>query len=195
MWLAGVYSHGTPAADIPLDESIFWMEANWFAHYGRRKDRSATVFEAYPKATFVELTSNRINKFKRDFPQARHAQVVFEEMLADFKKTVRQIDLKRLALDEYENRDAVYTLRKLDIKRVDDPKIRTAIRFVNRKTDPALRERVNKIRNLCGFLMRNDNDLSVKWDNPLVAYPLVSRQHLEHTYTYMNAMYAQEKKA
>lgn len=193
MWLAGVYSNGTAAADIPLDKPIFWMGSDYFSHSsrGRRKDRRVVVTEAYPTATFVVLTQNRVAKFKRDFPQARHASAVLDEILEAFKKTVKASDLKRLTVDEYKYNDSAAMLSELDITRINDPKIRSAIRFIKRPVNEDLRKRLAEIRNVCAHLI--DKDLAVKWDDPLKAYPLASRYYLEHTYTYMNAVYAQEK--
>jgi hypothetical protein len=41
-----------------------------------------------------------------------------------------------------------------------------------------------------GFTVDNDKALKVKWVNPLDNYPLASSQNIEHTYLYINAVYA-----
>jgi hypothetical protein len=76
------------------------------------------LFERYPNATVVELTNNRINKFKRDFPSARHARTIIDEIYAEIRGSVSLLKLKRFAIEEDGN---VGLLRRMDVDRVDDP--------------------------------------------------------------------------
>ena len=195
MYLAGDYQTGVEADQIPLDEAIFYMEKNFFSYsggyYGRTRTKRQVMFEHYPNATFVELTPNRVNKFKRDFPMARHAQTIMQEVYADFKTKVVKRDLLRLAVEDAYD---AHTLSKLDPQRVDDPAVRKAIRLAKRPLNKELREGVRTMRYLVGaHVVDNDSDLTVKWVNPLDKYPLVDTNHLEHTYLYINAAYAADR--
>lgn len=198
LFLAGDYKTKYPAADIPQDQPIFWMDTGWLGSYSRGtssymrrqlKGRSQAIHERYPTATFVELTSNRVNKFCRDFPQARHAPVILDEIYAEWKATVKKVDLLRLAVEDAGDGPQ---LRILDAKRINDPAIKKAIRLANKKPNEKLKEGREQIKYIVGrFRIDDDPDLKVKWTNPLNAYPLAgsSRSQLEHTYIYINACY------
>lgn len=198
MYLAGSYQEGVPADQIPLTEAVFWMDRDYFrsgkSRYGyrSRKDRSRQelMFERYPNATFVELTSNRVTKFTRDFPQARHASTILAEVMDALKAEVPKAHIVRRAMEAaYDG----HTLRKLDVKRVDDPKVRKAIRVANKPYDQVLTDRIDKVRQVCGTLYNHDSHFDIEWKNPLDAYPLVDTNHLEHTYVYLNAAYAAQE--
>jgi hypothetical protein len=197
LWLAGDYKRKFPAADIPQDQPVFWMETDWFtargySYYQKHvKSRRTSVQEKYPTATFVELTSNRVNKFCRDFPQARHASAILDEIYVEWKATVKKADLMRLAV---EDAHVGHSLRRLDLARVDDPAVKKAIRLANRKLNENLSKERDQIRHVCGrHRVDEDKDMQVKWVNPLDKYPLADTAHLEHTYTYMNAVYAAQE--
>jgi hypothetical protein len=195
MWIAGTYETGIPADQIDLSEDIFYMEKDWFNQagysYSRRKTRRTHIMERYPNATFVEMTSNRIDKFKRDFPQARHPRAVLTEIYEAFKQEVKKSDLVRLKIDNDGN---TRLLTSLDASKITDPSIARAQRALKKPINEDLRQKMNDIRYLLGYMtMDNDPFFNVKWNNPLDKYPLISGANKEHSYIYMNAVYAQEK--
>lgn len=196
MWIDSKFRTGIPADQIDLSEDIFWMERGWFSaegrYYGRRKSRQNWIMETYPNATFVEMTSNRIDKFRRDFPQARHSQEVIKEIYETFKQGVKKADLVRIQMEQDGNNSL---LRSLNTNRIDDPAIAKAQRQVNKPINEALQQKMNDIRYLVGYVtMDNDPFFTGKWNNPIDKYPLISGANKEHSYIYMNAVYAQEKK-
>lgn len=200
MYLAGTYSYGTPAADIPIDEDIFYMDKDYFTSKGRNswhaqdflKGRRAAAFARYPDATFVELTSNRVAKFCRDFPEARRVHEIWDEIYQEFVKKATKAKLLRIVIKETSWGEPAGVLRRLDIDRVDDPKVKTAIRQVKRPVDTVFEAEMKQMLRITG--KDRGPALTVKWKNPLDRYPLVDTSHLEHTYMYMNAVYAMEKK-
>lgn len=199
MYVAGHFKYGVPAADISLDEDIFYMDKDYFVVKGRNswhnsrrlEERKAAMFRRYPDATFVELTSNRVAKFRRDFPEARPVKEILDEIYDEFVKTVNKAALKRLIIEE-SSYNTVPTLRRLDIDKVNDPKVKTAIRLAKRPLDTVFKSNMQGMLRITG--RDRGPELTVKWKNPLDRYPLVDTSHLEHTYLYMNAVYAQEKK-
>ena len=199
IWVDWVSKPGTPADQIDLSKPIFWCDHKYLSnvssgYYGRQKraGRQAMMRERYPNCTIVELTGNRINKFKRDFPEAREIRVILEEIYEDLKKSVTNAHKKRAAL---RNSGAEGTLLSLDIDRVDDPAVKSAIRLAKKPFDTDEEDRIDHIRRMTGHQYHDEKFFTVKWKNPLEAYPLANARHPEHTYIYMNAVYAaQEKK-
>lgn len=188
------YSNGTPAADIDTSRPIFWCDPTFMSctgGYGRNsKTYRSMIYDRYPDAYVVELTSNRITKFERDFPQARRARVIFDEIYAELEAKVTPRDRKRFAVEACGN---VHLLKTLDKDRVEDPEVKKAIRWANTKVNEPLKEYMDKVLRQIG--RSHSHNLTVKWKNPLDAYPLASAHHLEHTYTYMNAVYAATKES
>jgi hypothetical protein len=200
----GRWHIGTPADRIDTSE-LFWINLNEFSekdttrgrwnvrreaerHNERVLKRRKTVTDRYPNATFVELPSNRIEKFLRDFPMARTVDDVFMEIYNEFKVGIKKADLVRLKIEDCGN---VGMLRMLDPNKVGDPQLATAIRQAKRKINLDLKNGIQRMRGLIGgFTVDNDKALKVKWVNPLDNYPLASSQNIEHTYLYINAVYA-----
>jgi hypothetical protein len=200
----GRWHIGMPADQIDTSE-LFWITPNefsekdttrgrWMArreaerHNARMERRRSTVTDRYPNATFVELPSNRIEKFLRDFPMARTVDEVFTEIWTEFKVGIKKADLVRLKIADDGN---VGLLRVLDPNKVKDPQLATAIRQTKRKVNVELKDGLKRMRSLVGaFVVDSDKDLTVKWVNPLDKYPLASSHNIEHTYIYINAVYA-----
>lgn len=192
MWVKGEFFNHHPAANINARNPIFWCDSDWMGHkYGyNRKSRSTRqlLFERYPNATVVELTNNRINKFKRDFPSARHARTIIDEIYAEIRGSVSLLKLKRFAIEEDGN---VGLLRRMDVDRVDDPAIKKAIRWAKTKFDRKAKESLDVRLQEIGRYYRHD-DMKFEWKNPINRYPLASASNIEHTYLYINAVYAAE---
>jgi hypothetical protein len=193
MWVKGEFFNHHPAANINARNPIFWCDSDWMGHkYGyNRKSRSTRqlLFERYPNATVVELTNNRINKFKRDFPSARHARTIIDEIYAEIRGSVSLLKLKRFAIEEDGN---VGLLRRMDVDRVDDPSVKKAIRWAKTKFDRKAKESLDVRLQEIGRYYRHD-DMKFEWKNPINRYPLASASNIEHTYLYINAVYAAEE--
>lgn len=191
MWLAGKFHNGVLAADIPLDEDIFWCGPDFMhgreGYSHRSRSRREILTERYPNATIVELTGNRINKFERDFPQARHARTVFDEVYEEIKAKVPMAKRKRFAVEE-DNKAGL--LRRLPLDRIDDPQVKKAIRWARTKFDAKLKEEMDDALRAIGRVY--NHGLGVTWNNPVDRYPLASSANIEHTILYMNAVYAAE---
>jgi hypothetical protein len=193
MWIRDEFFGHHLATNINVRNPIFWCDSAWMGlKYGyiNRKSRSTRrlLFERYPNATVVELTNNRINKFKRDFPSARHARTILDEIYAEICDSVSLLKLKRFAIEEDGN---VSLLRRLDVDRVDDPSVKKAIRWAKTKFDRQAKEELDRRLREIGRYYRND-DIRIEWKNPINRYPLASASNIEHTYLYINAVFAAE---
>jgi hypothetical protein len=197
MWINKAFNYGKPANEIPVGP-IFHMEKDYFVTKARtsrfEKDRlndlRIELFRRYPTATFVELTPNRVAKFCRDFPEARHIQVALDEIYNEFVATATKAKLARLAIEE----SAARNLIKIDPNKVDDPKVKTAIKQAKRPVDTDFRNKMRDMLRITGRMHRVNPELNPKWKNPLDRYPLFNSGNLNHSYIYMNAVYAQENK-
>jgi hypothetical protein len=191
MHIADRWFNHHPAANIDISNPVFWCDSSLMriGHGGyRSRSIRELLFERYPNATVVELTNNRINKFKRDFPSARHARTIIDEIYAEIRGSVSLLKLKRFAIEEDGN---VGLLRRMDVDRVDDPAIKKAIRWAKTKFDREAVKELNRRLAEIGRYYRSD-DMFFEWKNPIDRYPLASVSNIEHTILYINAVYSAE---
>ena len=141
-------------------------------------------------ATLLVVGLNRLDKFKRDFPQAVYyntklagLKVIADTLLTDDDKIIMNLD--------WQIKDKA---KPLDSSKIDDPDIVKMIDLCQAKYD---RSRIDKFNNLFTLLRYTDSRVSspsVSVKNPFTKYPLYQGQHTAHATIYLNAAYAATNK-
>lgn len=171
---------GKPGDQIDQKSPIFWVNCNKWA--GRQYMDGLKGIHS--KFTLVCLPANRIDKFKRDVPKAVN---VHDEFKGAFKKWLTGLTSdQRGALAVYDSGNlAVFQM--LDKSKVDDPKVKEAIRLSKIDTTALVDARRM-------FARYAAVDTGGSWKDPMRKYPLFDRYAFRtdpgHIYQYMNLMYA-----
>ncbi len=183
MYIDGKVEYGVEADDIDQTKPLFYYvgkvhEANYQAN---------ALKQDYPECTVVTLSSNRVVKFTRSFPQAIYAYEGIKKAFKAWKATLTENDKIAIALN-YSGHGADY--QTIDPTLVDDPAIKQACRIVGRTKHQPARDMYTRYRNHIPLKLE---DL-IKYDSPLNKYPLFDRYTFrsepDHTYQYLNALYA-----
>jgi hypothetical protein len=189
-YVDGSYEPSLLATDIDQSKPLYYVEGGRYAGTEylallERKHRNG--------CTLVQLTANRVDKFKRDFPKAKQAWSALQDMYNAWKKKSLTPE-QETALAIWDSGRYYYgdeagpawkQLRKLDAAKVKDPDIKAAIKAT--ETDlTSIREQ----RRMFSDIGLGERITASTWKNPLDAYPLFDMNHLDHTYMYLNAVYA-----
>lgn len=190
MWIDGKWSVGTPASEIDVDEPLFWVRHKTFSH-----KKVALLNERYPGCTVVSLYDNRVDKFRRLFPEARFAPTVLSQIYSGIAARIRPAQAMAYNLAQrggYELRQTA----KLDPARIDDPAIAKYLEIARREkyTQPKAITELLRFHNAGAY--GSENPLEAQYTSPFEEYRLFDRYELgsdngrEHTYIYLNAAYA-----
>lgn len=134
-----------------------------------------------PDAQIVILSKNRWDKFKRDFPSAKH----WREAVLDIQKSlvVKLTDEDKILWHYSANR---WTVKHLDPAHVEDPKLKKFITVLKFTGTPEWSDAAKKLRNMS----REAPSVNVEVpDNPLTNYPLLGNINsidVDHVYWYLN---------
>jgi Histidine kinase-, DNA gyrase B-, and HSP90-like ATPase len=183
-----LWQSGIPSDEIDADEPIYYCLTE-----GEERLRDVLV-SAEPDCTLVVFNHTRENKFKRTFPEAKHARTVVQTSFDAWKAKIKRSDLEALRVQDC--RDETY-FQALDVDRVDDPEIKRAIRAT--EIDLTWLKNGRTLYNNFFFNEVSALLTAPDWTNPLLPYPLIGdsydrrnllRQNPDHIYMYLNAVYA-----
>ncbi len=179
------FKEGISGDEIRRDKPIFWEQANKY----EADSTSKAIRRFFPEFTLVCLGANRIEKFKRNVPEA---QSPWNAMRAEAEKMVKKVtDNDRLIWTIQSHNHSRSLLRRLDATRIDDPELRKAVEYA--KVD---KREVHDRINLILAYASNNTIKPVDWDNPVMKYELLAAWSNndgaipEHMYLYLNAAYA-----
>lgn len=168
---------------VPADTFKAWKEPLFYYTGNVREGRymwealSATRSDA----TLVCMSSTRVDKFRRNFPNAAHAYRAVKDDYEVWSKQVVNDDLLALAIQrDWDTRD----LKEYDPGKVDDPALKRYIQLS--KQDASKTEDQNRVFQTVlgrGQTLPDVDDFSD-------LYPLMETNYTEHTYFYVNAVYA-----
>jgi hypothetical protein len=171
------------ANSFDLDNPVFYV--------GAKMDEVSLYTNFLNKAvgeyTLVPLSPNRINKFKRLFPDAENASLYARRVAKEWFDQQSKADLKAVKLqDTY----GYQSLKLIDPAKVEDPDLKRMAK--------AIRKDLTDFMRAYKVYARFYEPGNVSLDrNPLAKYHLWSdyafRMHPEHVYTYLNAAYNAEK--
>lgn len=182
------------AEDIDPDGSIFYYDAAGHPSTQAMK----LIRDKHADAIFVSMTSNRIGKFKRLFPNAREVGEYTQELADKWLKGLSKKN--RTAIYVKENHSNEYqTLRDLDPTRIDDPDFKLAVELLTYELPTKVKNSYKKYEHYV--------TVEATWTNPADNYPLVDiylghyfgygesavatkATALDHLYIYLNAAYA-----
>ena len=186
MYVAGQYVGNKLASEIDTSNPIF------YATYLPSSRELKVIIAKHPKATIVEMTKNRVNKFKREFPTAKTLQEAQNKIIDRWAKTLSEKE--KLALYVQEN-ERTGILSYLDPARVDDPALKEAAE--------AAKFTSKRVKQYHDTFSSFTTAPKVEWKNPLNKYPLLtswvrygtlsSKTLMDHLYIYLNAAYAAER--
>ncbi len=203
-------SIGIPADDISqiVPDELYWItpltKAEINSRYNRRWYRHSDeydpdgisnrhlFFELRPNSTVVLLPSNRVEKFKRDFPHAKNMTEWLKETANKWEKSLKAPDRLSYYLQTH---DEYHDLRGLDEAKINDPYLKRLVKATKRDVD-VIRERAKKFS---GFIKIETKDVMDKC--PYVKYPLLRKLDLTdgdesakvHISLYVNAAHAAER--
>lgn len=182
---------GYPADDIDSDEPLFWCPGN----IGDAQTYQVLVTKLIPTGTLVAVPSNRENKFKRDFPTARHASTVVNDLARAWYAGLDEETRKVMYFQE-NCKDYVDKIKRLDLKKINDPAFAA---YVNMSTIDVAKELQAKktfarltysiVEGIYKGLTMPENPLR-KYDLwPRSKYESLSAEQFPHFYVYVNAIY------
>lgn len=178
----------TPGDKIDLSQPVFWVHGNYW-----QARRYAEILAAhYPKFSLVCLPGGRIEKFKRNVPQAKSFTDGLTTAAEKWAKSLKPDVRKALAMEDARSYGSGHDLlRRLDASRVKDPALKEAVKLakINLETH-------SKSRRAFERYLSMDSIVKEKWTNPLKQYPLAqgySGNVCDHLYLYLNAAYEASK--
>jgi hypothetical protein len=184
------------ADDIDASKGLFYraINGNTFPK-DREGEADYLVRQLHPGCTIALLAINRVDKFRRTFPQAVSSR---EAIKADYDALVSQITkndrLAKAIKDDYYGRAS---LQMIDPEKVKDPEIKKAIELL--KLGTAKTDALNKFGRLLHYIGAKRSEITVEWNSPLEDYPLWEDSHMrknpDHMYAYLNSAFPIVKKA
>lgn len=137
----------------------------------------------FPDAQIVMLGINRWDKFKRDFPTAKHYEKAIEARRADLISQLTREDKIWMKFDTYSRRG----FEVFKGAEVDDPALAEFVKVFSgtRPTSPV----IDALKALPGYSSQGIEEI----DNPLTKYPLassISHGDRAHAIWYVNSYYA-----
>jgi hypothetical protein len=196
-------------ADIRLSEIVEAQQVFYYikpgSYYRGGRSESFNSYYAkpllaqYPEAYLIELTKNRVERFKREVPHAIPVEKAFEKFSKEAKR-IRKDDLRALKFkEEYPGID------DLDPEKVKDPNLRKAIKVAKREV-PAVIANLFEATDALKSFGYSVKIPSADIFDPFEPYPLLHRRNPwgerkggpdldhDHFYIYVNAVHQQKKK-
>ncbi len=183
-WRNGSWHTGVAADEIDQAKRVFFQRGNRHeTHY-----YAETLMALYPGCTVVGLSSNRIDKFKRDFPKATEAQEACEDAAKDWVAKNLSRAKNRIWFG-LQDAGVKGEFSALDPGKLNDPVLSKIVRIAKQDLTKLDKERslLQRTEYNAGKVVLNG------WKNPLDEYPLYSKYDLQqaedHMYLYLNAAY------
>jgi hypothetical protein len=187
----GAWKHEIEAKDIDTTNPVIYAEKN---HGYNNSAFEIVKRETNGKFTFVQIGSNRVAKFLRDFPTATTIHEYAKKLATAWEKTLTDDDKLHLHIVNTDTSaygsTGLSNLTKLKDD-LEDEDLRDAIHHVQNKRTKL----INSYNRFNGFVDLND----VKWDNPLEKYTLLqsfrvygtmTEMQKQHITLYINAVHA-----
>jgi hypothetical protein len=152
--------------------------------------RAMEMYKVFPHIQIVSLGENRWEKFKRENPRAQHFNDFLREQAGVARDALTPRDIKILSMGSYE-KDRI---KSLDPTKIDDPSLRESVEIATGVQKSAAADHFLALKNIC-----QRNYVSYGPDFPevdhLKNYPLIPSHgrgtlNIEHTYIYVNAVFA-----
>lgn len=197
----GKWETGIPADTIDVSKTLIYVNGNHYHLNNTPEARAGFIGEAErwwggvkpdPDLTVIALPANRVEKFKRDFPTAIELSAY---AVAEVKTYLDTLDKEDLKAAHYQRDGSKAHLACLDPAQIDDPVLAEAVKLVKRPVKAIL----SRMQEQGRWIPRAE----VGPKNPLAPYPLIENElssnsrgtTIDHTYLYVNAVYAAKEDA
>lgn len=173
------------ASDLTKEKEVWYFQGNAWHCKGSIDYRNQFHDD---KTCIVCLPQNRLDKFRRDFPNAPEMKEVARKAVDKMLAATPHEDYVALA---YHESGVNAELLKLDPERVNDPDLKEGITIAKRAQSDAVLQLRTKLR---GWGKLHGKIDGIKTKDATLPYPLLqawgSALPVEHTYLYVNAAYA-----
>jgi len=147
----------------------------------------------FPNTDFVVLSENRINKFERNYPQAKH---LTEFVGTEYERRVKKLTDAQKKFRGMDSRKRTF-FGEFDDSRIDDPQFVELIRIAHEQDDPAI-DRLARMVYATERTAKLVHRLTPPYYDYGRRYPLINDRwygsgHMDDVCLYMNAKYAQLK--
>ncbi len=163
-------------------ESNFWGETY--------KDYAGAFRQAFPDAHIVELGKNRWDKFKKDWPTAKHIKEGFSDRFAAAADALDEDDRIYRAIDDYHRN----MLTRFDQSAILDPKMADLVRICSagKSKELAAYEALERLTRKIAVPNKGKVLPTAKVMDFMKVYPLIDSEqgHAKHCVLYMNAIYS-----
>lgn len=184
--VAGTSSNTILAKNIDVTKPIFWVHS-----YGGSAE--SLLRNKYKDATFITLPANRVEKFKRDFPEAKEMNRAARDIAETWSKSLSADDV--LALNIRNGRMHAF-LHSLDEAKFVDPSLQRLVRVSKNKNGTKLVDEYKVLRHFeATYKTLQINEIEQKY--PLLlsisSFGVKSESTTaKHIYLYANAVFAAE---
>jgi hypothetical protein len=179
---------GTHILYVGPTESIL-QDGRW-GYKGVSDVTRKALQDALPGTTIVVIGKNRHDKFKRDYPTAKHVREYAKAFLG--KSFDALTDDDKLWLGAGNDMYARSNIMKLDVTKIDDPAVARYLKVVGQPTNPRIDAYKAAKVAAQKFALSLPEVKAVA--DPMKKYPLADSSaisyHKNHVYTYMNAVFA-----
>lgn len=182
----GKVQYGVPDTKIDTSEPIFYVSGSDVSSDAYNEQRYAK--QHFPGSTIVVMTSNRIAKFRRLFPDATTIRDAVMPEAKAWAESLSREDRIALVMPRgwNTNYDGITSARK-----INDPEIKLAVRAYKRDVS-AIKAQRAIYQNIGCFV-----EIKTKWKDPFRKYPLFDnakyKRYTEDMTLYLNAAYAARK--
>ncbi len=192
-FVSGVWRYEIAASELDTRKLFFYLKRDF-----EPGETTLRLLDKYnPGMTVVELSANRVEKFKRDFPQTKC--LTKDDVLDLYERLKKKITKTDQAIYQAKN-GRVSTLSSLDPSKVADPELRSDIRNLSKDYSQAYKDALALYKTHRYHVIRSS-------DEPIVGakagtmdkYPLLRSLStynlpIEHVYIYLNAAHKESKK-
>lgn len=205
--LDGSMERGTPAnkvAEWAKTRGLYWTHGNvWSAAHHSAIKQGVIPAQG---SVVVALGANRVEKFKRDFPQAKELNAAAREAA---ERWVKNQDAEKVRAYSIQRESNIELLKGLDATRLDDPDLREVHRLATKDVSDHIAAVAKYSRWIGpahdGAPSLYDKAKQAAWaDKVLAKYPLyhsIGRYNVnspkakDHLILYLNTVYSTEKGA
>jgi hypothetical protein len=180
---SGTFTPGVPGDKIRRNQPILYFQGNRYQYRGRLQE---AVAACYSKYTVVLLTANRVDKFKRNVPEAKTITEGITKKRDEWIKALTKDQRDALWLSDA---GLIAWSKHLDGRKVKDPALKRVAALANMNLRPLL----VKCRVFGNII---DIRIESKLTNPFTRYPLynpAAGAPQDHLHDYLNWAYEANK--
>jgi hypothetical protein len=187
-YVDGKYRTDILADTIDTTKPLFYLESK----YGDAAKRVLSFI--HDEFTLILLSSNRVNKFKRDFPMAVEADSYHQKKAEEWLAGLTKDEIHEIGYF-FSNVSHKVRLLELEAAKLEDPDLKWAVNHSH-----ALDTELQDGYTIYGSMVEIDG----KWTNPLEKYPLLDHLYQgyrmnsvakDHLHIYFNGAYAATKES